>query len=107
MTNYRQQLNTLRDNLMTELEGVINGLKEPIVFLTSEQIEDCEYEECLDARDDNSGGTYEIVLVAISKDSIEVLKTEDGTCKEIGLGDLASIEDMISLYEMLKIKLEE
>ena len=97
MTNYRQQLNTLRDNLMVEVRTIRDGLKEPIVFLTAEQIEDCEYEECLDARDDNSGGTYEIALVSISKDSIEVLKTEDRTCKEISLWDLASIEDMISL----------
>lgn len=101
MTNYRQQLNTLRDNLMTEVRAIRDGLKEPIVFLTSEQIEDCEYEECLDARNDITGGTYEIVLVAISKDSIVVLKTEDGTYKEIVLWDLASIEDIISLYEML------
>lgn len=101
MTNYRQQLNTLRDDLMIEIRTIRGGLKEPIVFLTTEQIEYCEYEECLDARNDITGGTYEIVLVSISKDSIEVLKTEDGTRKEIGLWDLASIQDMVSLYEML------
>lgn len=106
MTNYRQQLNTLRDNLMTEVRAIRDGLKEPVIFLTAEQIENCEYDEYLDVRNDMTGGTYEVTLVAISKNIIEVLETEDGTYKEIGLWDLASIEDMITLYEMLKTKLK-
>lgn len=106
MTNYRQQLSTLRDNLMIEVRIIRNGLKEPIVFLTSEQIENCEYEEFLDIRNDMTGETCEVALVSISKDSIVAFKTEDGVHKEIGLWDLASIEDMITLYEMLKIKLK-
>ena len=63
--------------MLIEIRAIRNNLKEAVIFLTDEQIEEWEFEECLDARNDKTGGTYEIHLVSISKKEIKVIRTEE------------------------------
>jgi hypothetical protein len=104
MENFRESL----DILKTQLRNRFWELREQnpeIVFMDEDAIENLEIEDYFDRRNDINGTVHEICIPKIDKDGIHTIDVNDPLSRKvIGLSDLASIEDVISLVELMEIK---
>lgn len=104
MKKFRERL----DNLKSEIETRFWELREqnPEIHITSiENFEEGVIDDCFDRRSDINGTVHEIAIIKIDKEGIHTRDTQDQRIKKVlGLRDLASIEDVIYLVELMEIK---
>ncbi len=104
MKTFRKRL----DELKAELNTRFWQLREqnPEIIITSvEDFEEGVIDDYFDRRNDINGTVHEIAILKIDKGGIHTRDVHDWRIKKvIGLRDLASIEDVISLIELMEIK---
>jgi hypothetical protein len=104
MKTFRESL----DELKAELDARFWQLRiqnPEIIFMDEEAVKNWEIDDYFDRRSDINGTVHEICITKIDKDGIHTIDTDDERKKKvIGLRDLASTEDVISLVELMEIK---
>jgi hypothetical protein len=106
MGNFRHDLDLLESAVASRFSELRNA--NPVIeFLTQEDVENGEWDDYFDVRNDTTGETYEVTVIKVDEYGIEIYKIEDGKTSRIGLHDLASLEDKISLVELMEIKVKE
>jgi len=108
MGNFREQLNLLESAVASRFSELRNA-KPNIEFLTEEDVENGDFVDYFDARNDITGETYEVSIISVTTPGgILVVEVADlSKRKHIGLHDLASLEDKISLVELMEFKTNE
>ena len=106
MGNFRHDLDLLESAVASRFSELRNA--NPVIeFLTKEDVENNDYEDYLDARNDTTGETFEVVVVAVDENGIFIHQPIGGEQFYIRFHDLASLEDKISLVELMEIKVKE
>jgi hypothetical protein len=94
------------EELEIELSNTYSALKkdkEEFIFLTEEDIENGDFDDYFEVRNDNTGGTHYVHIIKVNKNGIEVLNSEDSTQRYyIGFRDLSDIQDKIYLIEKMQ-----
>jgi len=106
MGNFRHDLDLLQKRVVNKFTE-LRDANPRIEFLTQEDVVNGDYEEYLDARNSINGETYEICVIGIDEQGIEVYKVDSGSIRHISFNDLASLEDKISLVELMEVKIKE
>lgn len=86
----------------------LRSLKKEFVFISDEDIMSEEFnDEYFDVRNDQTGGTFEVFISKVDEEGIHIIGTDDPRQRQtIGLNDLSSLLDMLSLIELMEIWLK-
>ena len=107
MGNFREQLDLLESAVAIRFSELCNA-NPNIEFLTQEDVDNCDFTDYFDVRNSTTGETYEVSIVSVTTPGgILVIDPKDfSKTKLIGLSDLASTYDRISLVESMEAKLK-
>jgi hypothetical protein len=106
MGNFREEFSLLKAKVVNRFSELRNA--NPVIeFLTEKDIENGEWDDYFDVRNDTTGEVYEVTIVKVDEYGIETCKIEDRKISRIGLLDLASLEDQISLVELMEFKVKK
>lgn len=106
MGNFREQLNLLESAVAIKFSELLNA-NPKTKFLTLKEVMDNDYDDYFDVRSDITGETFEVIIMGVYEKGIKIYNTGSGEMYHIGLHDLASLEDKISLVELMEIKMKE
>ena len=105
MKTFRQQYEELESRLSTAYSALKENKKE-FKFLSDEDIENGDFDECFEVRNDITGNTYDVHIIKVDVNGIKIVESEDNSkIYYIGFKDLATITDRINLIEMMQIML--
>jgi hypothetical protein len=94
------------EELERELSNTYSALKEDkkeFIFLSDEDIENGDYEQYYEVRNDITGNVFDVYIVQVNENGIEIVEMEDDNERYyIGFQDLATIEDRIYLIENMQ-----
>jgi hypothetical protein len=95
------------EELETELSNTYFTLKENkegYVFLTEEDIENGDFDDYFEVRNDITGNTYDVHIIKVDVNGIKIVESEDNSkIYYIGFEDLATIIDRINLIELMQL----
>ena len=98
----RQRYEDLELDLRKAYSRLLNDKKE-FIFLTEEDILNGDYDEYFEVRNDYTGNIYDVHIVRIDEEGIEVVEAEDDSKRYyIGFDDLSEIQDRINLIENMQ-----
>lgn len=102
MKTFREKYN----NLETELSNTYSELlqeKKEFIFLSDEDIENGDYEEYFEVRNDITGNTFDVHIIQVDEYGVKVVESEDDTkVYYVKFSDLADVQDRINLIENMQ-----
>jgi hypothetical protein len=94
------------EKLETEISKAYSKLlddKKEFIFLTEEDIENGDYDEYFQVRSDHTGSIYDVHIVRVDEEGIEIVEAEDDTNRYyVSFENLADIQDKINLIENMQ-----
>jgi hypothetical protein len=102
MQVFRQRHEDLEADLSKAYSKLLEDKKE-FIFLTEEDILNGDYDEYFEVRSDITGSTYDVHIVRVDEEGIEVVEAEDDSKRYyVGFSDLSEIQDRINLIENMQ-----
>ena len=103
MKTFRENYNDLETELDTTYLNLKDTKKE-FKFLSDEDLEEGDFSELFDARNDITGNTFEVHIIQVDEFGIKIVESNDyNSIRYIGFNDLASVLDRINLIEMMQL----
>jgi hypothetical protein len=95
------------EELETELSKTYLALKKDkkeFIFLSDEDIENGDFDDYFEVRNDITGNTYDVHIIKVDENGIEIVESDDNDKRYyIGFKDLSSIEDRINLIVNMQL----
>lgn len=99
------------DELLIEVSSryhELRSMKQEFIFTSQEDIDNWEFGEYFEVRNDRDGGVFDVFILKIDNEGIHVLESDNPKKKQIiGLLDLSDLVGMISIVELLEIQLKD
>jgi hypothetical protein len=94
------------EELEKELSNTYSALKkdkEEFIFLSDEDIENGDFDEYFEVRNDITGNVFDAHIIQVNEKGIEIVELDDNNERYyISFQDLATIEDRINLIENMQ-----
>lgn len=103
MKTFREKYNEIETELSNTYSELIKNKVGEFIFLSDEDVENGDYEEYFEVRNDITGNTYDVHIIQVDEHGVKVVESEDDTkIYYIKFSDLADVQDRINLIENMQ-----